>query len=402
MKDMKIIHGGDIVGSFPDGFRINFSVTPRYLQRVASFAIRRVREGGGAVHIFVVEKRASDFVLELLTSKSVNCAFVSSDTQAEELKTVASKWGKGEFDILISTSIALVENENPLCRFIACAGYLFDAMQVVQGFGRLRQYMRSNIGQIFFAAPEALSKKRTEDDEGRFTRLLNENLLSEEDKALFRATMTSGGVRDWIMDATLGNKGCALKMLSNSFGKSREDCGACPCCRSIPALNVQAEAVLRMDKVRRYEQATERVLRKLALVCLACKVVGCRGIPILKEKGSKFLPDNRACCFSWKNCYQCGVSQHDRKACFDRKYMNHIACCECWVFKNVPGAKRHEVTDCEVKGRLRRLLPHHYIKSKVTSTFKDYLDGIYTSSETFCGFMATMEATYMSDEVPSI
>lgn len=193
MKDMKIIHGGDIVGSFPDGFRINFSVTPRYLQRVASFAIRRVREGGGAVHIFVVEKRAGDFVLELLTSKSVNCAFVSSDTQAEELKTVASKWGKGEFDILISTSIALVENENPLCRFIACAGYLFDAMQVVQGFGRLRQYMRSNIGQIFFAAPEALSKKRTEDDKGRFTRLLNENLLSEEDKALFRVTMTSGG-----------------------------------------------------------------------------------------------------------------------------------------------------------------------------------------------------------------
>ncbi len=147
MKDMKIIHGGDIVGSFPDGVRINFSVTPRFLHQVASFAIRRVREGGGAVHIFVVGKRAGDFVLKLLTSNSVNCAFVSSDTQAEELTTVASKWGKGEFDILISTSIALVGNENPLCRFIACAGYLFDTMKVVQGFGHLRQYMRSNTGK---------------------------------------------------------------------------------------------------------------------------------------------------------------------------------------------------------------------------------------------------------------
>ena len=71
--------------------------------------------------------------------------------------------------------------------------HLFDAMQVVQGFGRVRQYMRSSTGQIFFAAPEALSEKRSKDDEERFTRLLNENLVSEEDKALFRATMTSGG-----------------------------------------------------------------------------------------------------------------------------------------------------------------------------------------------------------------
>jgi hypothetical protein len=66
------------------------------------------------------------------------------------------------------------------------------------------------------------------------------------------------------MDAALGNKGCALKILSTYFGKSREDCGAYPCFRSIPTMNVQADAVLRMEKVRRYEQATEQVLRKLA------------------------------------------------------------------------------------------------------------------------------------------
>ena len=37
----------------------------------------------------------------------------------------------GKLDVLISTSIALVGNENPLCRFVACAGYLFDAMRLV-------------------------------------------------------------------------------------------------------------------------------------------------------------------------------------------------------------------------------------------------------------------------------
>jgi hypothetical protein len=66
----------------------------------------------------------------------------------------ASQWGEGKLDVLISTSIALVGNENPLCRFVACAGYLFDAMQVVQAFGRLRQYMRSSSGQILFVAPK--------------------------------------------------------------------------------------------------------------------------------------------------------------------------------------------------------------------------------------------------------
>jgi hypothetical protein len=78
--------------------------------------------------------------------------------------------------------------------------------------------------------------------------------------------------------------------------------------------------------------------------------------------------------------------------------MNNIACCECWVYKNVPGAKRHDVTDCEVFGRLRRLLSHHFIKTVETKTFQQYIEGIYTSAESFCHFMSTMEAAYMSNK----
>jgi hypothetical protein len=398
MGDIKIIHGGDIVGHFPEGFQIKFSVTPKYIHQVAGFAIRRVKEGGKAVHIFVVDKRDGERLEQLITSKSINCVFVSSDTQAEELNIVATNWGNGKYDILISTSIALVGNENPSCRFVACAGYLFDAMQIVQGFGRLRQYMRSGSGQVFFAAPDALSNRRIQEDKQRFTRLLNENLLSEEDHALFRATMTSGGVRDWTMDAVAGNKGCALKSLSRSFGKDRENCGVCPFCRSIPITNIQGEAVRRMETERQNEQATERVLQRLALKCITCNQIYCRGIPLLKGKGSKALSENRGCCFSWKNCYQCGVSSHDRQHCFDKSYLNNVACCECWVFKNVPGSKRHEKTDCEVKGRLRRLLSHHFINQKVSGSFKNYLEGIYTSSNSFCHFMSGIECTYMKND----
>jgi hypothetical protein len=74
---------------------------------------------------------------------------------------------------------------------------------------------------------------------------------------------------------------------------------------------------------------------------------------------------------------------------------SNIACCECWVFKTVAGAKRHDTTDCDVKGRLRQLLSHYFIKFKVTSTFKEFIEGVYTSAETFCKFMATAEAKYL-------
>ena len=394
MNDIKIIHGGVLFGHFPHGFRIKFSVTPRYIYQVASFAIHRVHEGVGAVHIFVVDKCDGELLQQRITSKSVNCVFVSSDTPAEDLKAVAKKWGMGGFDILISTSIALVGNENPACRFVACAGYLFDAMQVIQGFGRLRQYMRIPSGQIFLAAPEALSKRRIKDDEQRFTRLLNENLVSEGDHALFRQTMTSGGVRDWTVDAASGNRDCALKVMSQSFGKEMENCGACHFCRHIPTHNAQAEATKRMATERRNKQATERVLQKLTLCCLACNKTYCRGIPLLNGKGSKSLPENKGCCFLWKNCYQCGVSSHDRQLCFDKTYLNNVACCECWVFKKVPGSKHHAKTDCEVKGRLRRLLSHHFVNTKVKGSFKDFLEGIYTSSTSFCEFMAVIDSTY--------
>jgi hypothetical protein len=240
-----------------------------------------------------------------------------------------------------------------------------------------------------------LSEYRIKEDQHRFTRLLNEKLLSPEDKAIFRTTMTSEGVRDWIISAVGGNSDCALKILSHSFGKHRADCGACPYCRLNPTASVQVEALRCMETARRNEQSTERMLGQLALYCFVCGKSDCRGLPLLKGKGSKLLPENQACCFSWKNCYQCGVSQHDRSVCFDKSYLNNIACCECWTYKHVPGWKPHETTNCYVKGRLRRILSHHFMSAKVSCSFKDYIEGIYTSPETFCQFMSSIETKYV-------
>jgi superfamily II DNA or RNA helicase len=106
----------------------------------------------GAIHVFVAEKVDGFRLLKMLSSR-YNCRFVSSDSNSHETNQVALKWSRGEFKVLISTSIALVGNENPSCKYLACAGYLYDSMQIVQALGRLRSYMRMLNWSSAFCCP---------------------------------------------------------------------------------------------------------------------------------------------------------------------------------------------------------------------------------------------------------
>jgi hypothetical protein len=347
------------------------------------------------VHVFVSEKVDGNTLFGWLSPR-YDCRLVTSENSREEVNRVAEQWAGSKFEVLISTSIALVGNENPRCRHLVCAGYLYDNMQMVQAIGRLRPYMRTPIGHVFVSVPKDMPDYRHLEDQKRFTVLKNQKFLVDDDYTRFKFTMTSGGVREWCIDASTGQNGCALKILSVGFGTRREDCMACLFCRSSGSRRTQDEALQRSQKETENSQSAERVLHKLALVCLVCRRVDCCGFPFLKGEGSQLLPENRFCCFDWKMCFKCGVSAHDRRShCFDKAYLKNIACCECWVFKNVSGARRHERTECDVKGRLRRLLSHNYLQRKKKETYKDYIEAIYTSKESFCEFLSTVEKTYM-------
>ena len=79
--------------------------------------------------MFVAEKDDGAQLLLNLSKFPFSCRFISSDTDRAEFNDVASKqWSKGEFDVLISTTIALVGNKNPLCRHVAVAGYKENAV----------------------------------------------------------------------------------------------------------------------------------------------------------------------------------------------------------------------------------------------------------------------------------
>ena len=198
--------------------------------------------------MFVTEKDDGAQLLLNLSKFPFSCRFISSDTDRAELNDVASKqWSKGEFDVLISTNITLVGNENPLCRHVAVAGYLFDTMQIVQAFGRLRNYMRCSTGRMHFSVPSALPTYRIKEDDHRFTRLINEKFVSQDNRESFRATMTSSGVCNWTLNLAQPSPGsCSMKKLSASFGKQRQDCSACPSCLTILTLTstIQNEANL--------------------------------------------------------------------------------------------------------------------------------------------------------------
>jgi superfamily II DNA helicase RecQ len=149
LSDMKVIHGGDVVGSFPLGFKIEVMVDKFYLVKVVTFVINRLgpRTSTNAIaaHVFVANKDDGTKIFERLATR-YNCRLVTSENSLDEINLVAKEWGQSEFDVLISTSIALVGNENPNCRHLVCAGYLYNGMQIVQAFGRLRPYMRRSDG----------------------------------------------------------------------------------------------------------------------------------------------------------------------------------------------------------------------------------------------------------------
>ena len=287
LSDLKIVHGGDVVGTFPKGFKIQVSITDNCIEEVALFVHKRLGQGTAttetatatttgvteAIHVFVSRKNDGTALERLFAVQYPNnCRFVSADNSKDEINQVAAEWGRSVFSILISTSIALVGNENPKCRHLACAGYLFDVMSMVQFFGRLRPYMRSPTGQVFLCVPNKLPARRQVDDESRWTTLLNEQLMGVEDHSQYVASMTSKGLQDWLIDAANGTSGCSLKKLSGIMGKKRHDnCGVCKSCRSSPLVVVQVEAQNRLATITSNGTACERVLNRLNVVWLVVR-----------------------------------------------------------------------------------------------------------------------------------
>jgi hypothetical protein len=202
--------------------------------------------------------------------------------------------------------------------------------------------------------------------------------------------MSSRGVKLWCMAAIRGDRGCSMKLLSKGFGRDTENCGACQACCSCLLKSQQNKSGEQFYVHIKAQLACEHVLLKLTQVCLVCNDQKCRGFPVINEKARRAVPENQGTCFNSVMCCTCGVSSHNRKTqCCDLKYMANKACSECWIFKGVPGSIFHDTLAYSVKGIFRRLMSHHFLKSKEKSSFKLCIEKIYTSRFSFQDFMIT-------------
>lgn len=93
------------------------------------------------VHIIVNSKRNADVIFGLL-SKKYEARLVTADTSDEDQSLAAEQWGGGSVPLLVSTTVALVGNENSACRHVMVVGYLFNLINLVQAVGRLRPKQR--------------------------------------------------------------------------------------------------------------------------------------------------------------------------------------------------------------------------------------------------------------------
>ena len=138
MGDVDVFLGGDVMGEFPVGFNFSCHVS----QNVCNKAVSVIEEQmntlpGFGAHVIVSSKSVAQTVYDVLSMK-YSSRMITSDNSKEEQVSVAKEWSEGRFDMLVSTTVALVGNENEKCRAVIVVGMLFNLFSVAQAFCRLR------------------------------------------------------------------------------------------------------------------------------------------------------------------------------------------------------------------------------------------------------------------------
>ncbi len=221
---INIISANDLVG---DHFNFEVRSKPRYnVDGVVDYAKQRVRDCH--IHILCATTRTAEQIYEKLKDDpTVSC--ITGQHASNEKMNVADQWRRGEISVLISTTCALVGNENGKCRHIMIVDQIYDLSNLLQAMGRLRVEQG---GQDSFVT-QFLSEEEMENEAATMTattKKINDlrNMGLEIDDVVDEVKMqlTPGGY-----SSLFKRKGCLLKNLSDVFGGKRDyDCKRCTNC----------------------------------------------------------------------------------------------------------------------------------------------------------------------------
>ena len=148
-----------------DGFSFGVSVVKDVPGSIIDFVLTSRK---GACHVLCSSVSMVATVSSALSTK-LKVLSITGDSSYNEQICCAKSWIKGEHDVLVSTVVGLVGNENRYCKTIVIGGFLFNVNSSVQAIGRLRPVQRGpdSTIQVFHKSLHSLhladTSKKSED-----------------------------------------------------------------------------------------------------------------------------------------------------------------------------------------------------------------------------------------------
>lgn len=186
------------------------------------------------VHVLCATTAGAKFIYNALGGDA-NCnveCIIGSDNETMKME-IADKWRNGQIKVFISSTCALVGNENSKCRHIMIVDRIYDLSNLVQAMGRLREEQGGDDSFVtqFLSDEEVTSDKEIDQlTKSKLDGLKNFGLNIDEDVLCHvKNQLTPGGY-----SLLFRKEGCLLKNLSNLFGGERTfDCKRCTNCDAL-------------------------------------------------------------------------------------------------------------------------------------------------------------------------
>lgn len=222
-----VISATDLIGK-----HFNFEVRTklRYsFEGVVDYCKQRMEQCH--VHVLCATTAGAKTIYNALGGEE-NCnveCIIGSDEETKKME-IANKWRNGQIKVLISSTCALVGNENSKCRHIMIVDRIYDLSNLVQAMGRLREEQGGDDSFVtqFLSEEEVTKDKEIEqltkskiDGLKNFGFDIDDSVLCD-----VKNQLSPGGY-----SLLFRRKGCLLKNLSNLFGGDRtSDCKRCSNC----------------------------------------------------------------------------------------------------------------------------------------------------------------------------
>lgn len=226
LHDVHIIHSGRLMC---DGF--DFIVTEVESSHVIGmYILGRLGASLSPIHVICKTTTMAETLHGQLAELGVDAALVHAKVPKTDQRETAMKWARGRVDVLVSTTVALVGNENPACKEIIVMGIVYNLSALVQAMGRLRANQRgpsSRVVQVLVSSERSTHQELTDNSSASLQQLVDACVLSEDDKKHFRGLFH---YENYLKLITTGGS-CFLTRIALLYGSSVPCCRRCTWCK---------------------------------------------------------------------------------------------------------------------------------------------------------------------------